>query len=374
MCGIAGLVCTTTTCHEDEHIALIQQMCGLQRHRGPDDQGIVSLGHVCLGAVRLCIIDLSEAGRMPMASEDGRWWISYNGEVFNFQELREELVRAGHTFRSKTDTEIVLHAFQAWGEKCLDRFVGMFAFAVYDRDTETVTLVRDRFGIKPLYYMRLGGHVLFASELKTLAHISDRPRINRQRLIEWSLYRNVDVFSSETLLEDAYSVLPGHLTTIKRGEISSWSYYSPPLQVDAGLYERFTTEPPEGVIAEIETAIHQSIQDRLVSDVPLGTLCSGGIDSSLITAVAARYRPELMAFHVSVSGYPALDERGYAEQVAKTVGAPFICYPLTGEVFRQQLPQTIYLSDAPLTHPNSVAFYLICQVARAHGVLVLLSG
>jgi len=328
-------------CHEDEHLALVQQMCDLQRHRGPDDQGVVSLGPVCLGAVRLSIIDLSEAGRMPMASEDGRWWISYNGEVFNFQELREELLRAGHTFRSKTDTEVVLHAFQAWGEKCLDRFVGMFAFAVYDRDTETVTLVRDRFGIKPLYYMRLGGHVLFASELKTLAHVSHRPRINRRRLIEWSLYRNVDVFSSETLLEDTFSVLPGQLTTIKGGEISSWSYYSPPLQVDAGLYEQFARERPEGVIAEIESAIDQSIQDRLVSDVPLGTLCSGGIDSSLITAVAARYRPELMAFHVSVPGYPALDERDYAEAVAKTVGAQFIGYPLTGEVFRRQLPHTI---------------------------------
>lgn len=374
MCGIAGLVCFTTTCNQEDHISLVRKMCGFQLHRGPDDDGIVSSGKVCLGSVRLSIIDLTDAGHMPMASENERWWISYNGEVYNFKDLREELIRCGHTFRSRTDTEVVLHAFAEWGEKCVDRFVGMFAFAIYDRQTDTATLVRDRYGIKPLYYMRLEGHVLFASEMKALTHVSNRLRMNRQRLIEWSLYRNVDVFSHETLIENIYSVLPGHLVTIKQQEVSSRCYYSPTLYVEVGQYEQFSQERPKDLIAEMEASVHQSVKDLLVSDVPVGTLCSGGIDSSLITAIAARHCKEINAFHVSVSGYPALDEKPYAEEVAKKIGAQLICYPLNGEAFRRELPRAIYLSDLPLTHPNSVAFFLICQLARANGVIVLLSG
>jgi asparagine synthase (glutamine-hydrolysing) len=349
-------------------------MNNLQFHRGPDDDGILSLGDVCLASVRLSIIDLTDAGHMPMSDEQERWWITYNGEVYNFRELREELIRCGHTFRSRTDTEVVLHAFAEWGDKCVERFVGMFAFAIYDRQNDVLTLVRDRFGIKPLYYMRENGHIFFSSEMKALIQISDRIQLNKQRLIEWSLYRNVDILSADTLLENIYSVLPGHLITIKFGEISSWCYYSPPAQVDYPQYNRYSQERVDIVIEEIESAIYQSVQDRLISDVPVGTLCSGGIDSSLITAVAARYHTQLTAFHVSVSGFPALDERLYAEQVTRDLGVPLVCHSLNGEIFRRELARSIYLSDAPLTHPNSVAFLLICQVARQHGVIVLLSG
>jgi asparagine synthase (glutamine-hydrolysing) len=349
-------------------------MCELQWHRGPDDDGVISLGHVCLGSTRLSIIDLTEAGHMPMSSEDGRWCLSYNGEVYNFTQLREELVRCGHHFRSSSDTEVVLRAFEEWGESCLERFVGMFAFAIYDRQSGTMILVRDRLGIKPLYYMQLEGHVLFSSEMKALTQVSCDLQINKQSLIEWSLYRNVDILSPETLIEHIHSVLPGHIVTIKPREISTQCYYSPMQYVEAREYERFSRERPASVIAEIDAVIHQSIQDRLVSDVPVGTLCSGGLDSSLITAVAARYRKEIAAFHVSVDGYPALDERRYAEEVANRVGAQLFCSSLNGDVFRRELPRAIYLSDLPLTHPNSVAFFLICQLARAQGVIVLLSG
>jgi asparagine synthase (glutamine-hydrolysing) len=374
MCGISGLVCLNHICHEGEHLSLLDRMNNTQLHRGPDDNGILSLGNVCLGSVRLSIIDLSEAGHMPMSDENGRWWIVYNGEVYNFQEIREELIRCGHSFRSKTDTEIVLHAFAEWGDKCLERFVGMFAFAIYDRQYDIMILARDRFGIKPLYYMHSKEHVFFSSEMKALTKINDHLQLNRQRLIEWSLYRNVDILSAETLIENIYSVLPGHVVTIKQREIVSSCYYSPHEQVDHNQFDQYSHESVDHVIEEIEIAIHQSVQDRLISDVPVGTLCSGGIDSSLITAVAARYHKQLKGFHVSVSGYPALDERSYAEQVTSRLGVPLICYSLNGEIFRRELARSIYLSDAPLTHPNSVAFLLICQVARENGVIVLLSG
>jgi asparagine synthase (glutamine-hydrolysing) len=374
MCGIAGLVCFRTACSEEEHQALVKTMCTVQAHRGPDDTGVVCLGNVCLGAVRLSIIDLSEAGHMPMTDDSGRWWTVYNGEVYNFKGLREDLRRCGHTFRSQTDTEVVLHAFMEWGEACLERFVGMFAFAIYDRQTNAVTLVRDRFGIKPLYYMHSGNHLLFSSEMKALMRVSSGLKINQRSLLEWSLYRNIDVLSSETLLEDIHNVLPGHLVTIRSGEIVVRDYYSPPLQVDQHQYHQFAGACPETVIAETEAAICQSVSDRLVSDVPVGTLCSGGLDSSLITAVAARQSAQLTAFHVSVAGYLALDEKTYAEELTKRLGVPLVSYALTGEVYRRELPRAIYLSDLPLSYPNSVAFLLICEVARAHGVIVLLSG
>src|SRR5262249_5710661 len=156
-------------------------------------------------------------GHMPMSDEHQDWWIAYNGEVYNFEDLRRQLIRAGHTFRSRTDTEVVLHAFKEWGEKCLERFVGMFAFAVYDQQNDRLTLVRDRFGKKPLYYTNQNGHLLFASELKTLLSRCVNPKINRQRLIEWSLYRNIDFGSPETLIENVFSLLPGHILTIERG-------------------------------------------------------------------------------------------------------------------------------------------------------------
>jgi asparagine synthase (glutamine-hydrolysing) len=374
MCGIVGLICSNPTCREENHLSLLRRMNDVQFHRGPDDEGIFSLGNVCLGSVRLSIIDLTEAGHMPMSDEEGRWWIAYNGEVYNFQELRDELVRCGHNFRSKTDTEIVLHAFAEWGDKCFERFVGMFAFAIYDRQNDVLTLVRDRLGVKPLYYMHSSEHIFFSSEIKSLTKVDKCLKLNKQRLVEWSLYRNVDILSTDTLIENIHSILPGHMITIRHGKIVSQCYYSPIDQVDHVQFDQYSSEGIDVVINDIEAVIHQSVKDRLVSDVPVGTLCSGGLDSSLITAVAARYHKQLTAFHVSVSGYPALDERLYAEQIARGLGVPLVCHSLNGEIFRRELARSIYLSDAPLTHPNSVAFLLICQVARQNGVIVLLSG
>src|SRR5262245_23949623 len=151
MCAIAGLICSKPNCELRDHAAAVRTICDLQTHRGPDDRGVSEHGPVCLGSNRLSILDLSRAGHMPMSDPSGRWWIVYNGETYNFQQLREELLGLGHTFVSGSDTEVVLRAFMQWGDACLDRLIGMFAFAVLDRQTNTVTLARDRFGKKPLY-------------------------------------------------------------------------------------------------------------------------------------------------------------------------------------------------------------------------------
>jgi asparagine synthase (glutamine-hydrolysing) len=375
MCGLAGLVCLKERCDEHDHVALVSSMCDVQTHRGPDDRGVLALGTVCLGSNRLSIIDLSSAGHMPMASAGGRYWIVYNGEAYNFKQLRDELVARGYSFASSTDSEVVMRAFEHWGEGCLERLVGMFAFAVLDRNTGTLTLARDRFGKKPLYYTHRDGHFFFASEVKALLRVCGGLRPNYQRLIEWSLYRNVDFGQPDTLIENVSSLPPGHLLTVSATSVGTpRAYYSPATQVDAEVYERFSRTSPRTVTGEIESLLQSSVRARLVSDVPVGTLCSGGLDSSLVTALIARDLPDVTAFNVSVEGYEQLDERQYAQKVADSIGIRLLTYPMSAGAFRRNLARAIYHSDFPLTHPNSVAFLLISEFARRHGVIVLLSG
>lgn len=374
MCGIAGLFCQDPSCRGESHEALVRGMCDIQAHRGPDDQGVASLGPACLGARRLSIIDLSPAGHMPMSDPTGRWWITYNGEVYNFPELRSELERLGHAFRSRTDTEVVLHSFMEWDERCIERFIGMFAFAIYDRDQQKLILARDRYGIKPLYYARSDGHVLVSSEIKALARVIATPSLDSRRLMEWFLYRDVDSRRPETLIEGVSSVLPGRLVTITAEGITVKQVYDFASHVSKHEFERFTASRREEVIDEVDTTLCEATRLRLVSDVPVGTLLSGGLDSSLITAIAARTRRDLTAFHVSVAGFPDLDEKRFAQELARSLNLEMVTYDLTGEAFRQELVRAAYYSDSPLSHPNSVAYLLISQVAREHGVVVLLSG
>jgi len=375
MCAIAGLICLKRQCREEDHVRIVRKMCDLQTHRGPDDEGVISLGHVCLGSNRLSIIDLSQAGHMPMADSEENLWIVYNGETYNFQTLREELIRCGHEFRSKTDTEVVLHAFKEWGEQCFERFAGMFAFGIYDRRSDTVTLARDRFGKKPLYYTYDDKHVLFASELKVLMQVSDNLKLNRQRLLEWSLYRNVDFGSPNTLIENIFSLPAAHFMTIRGDKVGSpRRYYSVEAEVDPAMYDRLNRESRKDLVAEIESLVLTGVKERLVSDVPVGVLCSGGVDSSLITALCARYRKDVAAFHVSVAGYPEMDESRYAKQVTELLGIELFTCQLGRDNFCRNLPRAIYHSDVPLTHPNSVAYLLVSELARKHGTIVLMSG
>ncbi len=374
MCGIAGLVCLEPRCTGDAHEPIVKGLCDLQVHRGPDDSGVVRFDRVALGACRLSIIDLSPAGHMPMSDASGRWWIAYNGEVYNFRELRQELAERGHSFRSQTDTEVVLRAYIEWGHRALDRFVGMFAFAIYDRQTGRLVLGRDRYGVKPLYYARIHGHLLFASEVKALVEQMRPVGVDQRRLVEWFLYRNVDALSPQTLVEGVAAVLPGCVVTVAGDGVESDRVYDLLDHVSAEEYDRFAAARPQAVVDELEATLSEAVRLRLVSDVPVGILLSGGLDSSLITALAARATRDLTAFNVSIAGFPDLDERRFAEAVTRDRGVPLVSLQFTGAEFRRALAQTVYLSDFPLSHPNSVAYFLISQVARRHGVIVLLSG
>ncbi|MBK6581489.1 MAG: asparagine synthase (glutamine-hydrolyzing) [Gammaproteobacteria bacterium] len=374
MCGIAGLYCFVANC-EDGHTDIVAKMCAIQTHRGPDDTGTESMGRVTIGSNRLSIIDLSAAGHMPMHDPESGAWIVFNGEIYNFAGIREELIARGHGLHSRTDTEVVLHAWLEWGEQCLDRFVGMFAFAIYKPQDQSLVLVRDRFGKKPLYYTQQGSHLLFASELKSLVAVSGQCQVNWQQLMEWSLYRNIDFGPTDTLYAGFSSVPAGHLMEIRDGVVSaSRPYYSLESHVTRQEYERLDRLAPDALRREIEALVLTGVEDRLVSDVPVGTLCSGGIDSSLITAVAARGRKDLLAFNVSVTGAGAQDESRFAKQVTDSLGIRLLTLQADGQSFRDNLVRAIYYSDYPLTHPNSVYFLLISEFARSHGVKVLLSG
>jgi asparagine synthase (glutamine-hydrolysing) len=374
MCGIAGLICVAPGLCREDHSRIVAKMCELQFHRGPDDSGVEDLGHVCLGSNRLAIIDLSAAGHMPMTDGEGRW-IVYNGEAYNFMEVRAELVHLGHRFRSGTDTEVMLRAYRQWGEACLERFRGMFAFAIFDSNTDTVTLVRDRYGKKPLYFTRQDGHVLFASELKSLANACTRLEPNLQRLTEWSLYRNVDFGSPDTLFAGISALAPGHLLEIRsRQPGEPRRYYAPEACISQQRYEEFARMPHQALIKEVGTLVTSAVRDRLISDVPVGTLCSGGLDSSLITSICARERKDVLAFNVAVEGYDALNENVYAQRVASWLGIRLISCSADGQVFRDNLARAIYHSDQPLTHPNSIFFLKVSELARSHGVIVLQSG
>jgi asparagine synthase (glutamine-hydrolysing) len=375
MCGIAGLYCLRPEHDPDHDARVVGRMCEVQRHRGPDEEGVVSLDRACLGSNRLSIIDLSAAGRMPMSDAAGDWWIVYNGELYNYRDLRRQLIERGVRFRSETDTEVVLNAIREWGLAALDRFNGMFAFAIYHRPTATLTLVRDRFGKKPLYYCVEGDRFLFASELKALLRVMRERRVDHRRLVEWALYRNVDWGSPTTLVENVRSLLPGHWLELRDGRASApQPYYRVEAQVDPALYADVARRSEREITTEIEQLAVTAVRDRLMSDVPVGTLCSGGIDSSLITALAARDLPNLQVFNIKVVGHPALDESRYAKQATDALGLGLLTYPMEAEDFRANLVRATYHADAPLTHPNSVAFLLISEFARRHGVKVLLSG
>jgi len=372
MCGIAGTVCLEDGCALD-HEADVSRMCELIHHRGPDDGHVIGLHGACLGARRLAILDLSSAGRIPMQGPSGRWSIAYNGEIYNFASLRTELELGGHAFRSHSDTEVLLHAWMEWGESCVDRLVGMFAFAIHDADAGAVTLVRDRYGIKPLYYAERDGHVWFASETKAITRLHDGT-LDAGSLLEWSLYRNVDALTPPTLFEGVRSVLPGQRVRIEGGRVEAKRLHSLPESVSRETFERYAKDSRSDVLAELSDTLQESVRARLISDVPVGTLLSGGLDSSLITAIAARQHGRFKAFHVALPGQGKLDESRHAERVAGLLGIELVTHSLSGTGFRRALTRAVYHSDMPLTHPNTVAYDLITRVAREHGVVVLLSG
>jgi asparagine synthase (glutamine-hydrolysing) len=369
MCGVAGIF---NLDGQPASPALLEAMTSSLAHRGPDGEGVFTQGPVGLGHRRLSVIDLSSAGAQPMESADGRFVISYNGEVFNFRELRAELEALGHRFHSKTDTEVVLVAWAQWGAAALERLNGMFAFAVWDTATQELVLARDRYGVKPLYYARAGETLLFASEAKAiLTHPKYRPQLDREALLEYLTFQNL--LTRRTLFA-GISLLPaGSLLHVGRGRFAQ---LEPHVYWDFDFREPAETVDERECAEELDRLFGQAVRRQLVADVPVAAYLSGGMDSGSIAAVAAAETPHMRTFTVGFDLRSAeaaelrCDERSLAERMSHHCGTEHYEMVLKAGDMERAMADLVWHLEEPRvgqSYPN----YYAAQLAGKFGKVVL---
>lgn len=357
MCGIAGLIQTKKT---DQHdVRAVERMVIGQRHRGPDDGGLYSDAHAVLGHRRLSIIDLSAAGHQPMSNEGATVWVTYNGEIYNYRELHDDLAASGHLFRSSSDTEVLVHGYEAWGiDGLLQRLRGMFAFALYDTRAGLI-LARDRLGIKPLYYFPRNASLMFASEVKALIASGRVPSETEKEALAGFLLAG-SVPSPLTIVKGVCCLEPGHYLVWKNGAFSLHKYWDlncQPHQGDGQAYLR-------PVLAD-------TVAKHLVSDVPTGLFLSGGVDSGALVALASRAKAELKTLTV-IFDEGKFSEAKEARHIAEVFGTRHIEIRVTDADFVRELPRVVECMDQP-TH-DGVNTYFVCLAAKQAGLKVVLSG
>jgi asparagine synthase (glutamine-hydrolysing) len=377
MCGIAGICRTDGQAAEQE---LLARMAALIQHRGPDDEGFYCRGETGFAFRRLAILDLSPAGHQPMCNEDGTCWLVFNGEVYNYHELAAELTSLGHTFRSHTDSETVLHAYEQWGIGCLARFSGMYAFALWDERRQMLFAARDRFGIKPFYYHLNAERLLFGSEIKALwADPSTPNRANDRRLHDYLVYGYLD-HTDETCFDEIKQLPPAHFLTFSGGRLSVQRYWDlHPAEGMDGLSD-------EAACERFRDLFLDAVRQHLQSDVPLGSCLSGGLDSSAIVgAVHHLLQADTPGVSRAVIGDrqrtftagfddPRYDERQYAAQVsARTGAAGFFVSPDPTRLF-DMLPDLLWHQEEPVGSTSIIAQWYVMQLARQNGITVMLDG
>lgn len=347
---------------------LVERMCGAMVHRGPDDEGSVQLDGVTLGMRRLSIIDLA-GGHQPMHNEDSTIWVVQNGEIYNYPELREQLIAAGHKFGSQSDTEVLVHGYEQWGEQVVERLNGMFAFAIFDRKRQILFLARDRVGIKPLHYAVDGDRLLFASELKALLRDpAVRGGIDAVALDEYLAYEFVP--SPRSIVRGISKLRPGHtlMWSLVDRTLQLRRYWSPQLNLDGAAPGRSLDEECE----QLRTVLRESVRKELISDVPLGVFLSGGIDSSAVTAMMKQLGGEVKSFSVGFAER-SFDESGYARQVASHLGTEHHELTLEPSTLLGLIPRLPALLDEPLGDASIIPTYLLSAFTRQH-VKVALGG
>lgn len=370
MCGIGAIVSKAQ--NEAETGEALSKINGLQQHRGPDDSGTFIEGNVGLCHTRLSIIDLSAGGHQPFSSADGDYQLVYNGEVYNFQELRRKLEAKGHLFRSESDTEVVLAAYIEWGTGCFEKFDGMFALVIYDRKRRKLVGARDRMGIKFLHYYKDGSRVVIASEVKSVIGVTGKSSYCRSRLNDILMAGHIEGY--HTMFEGVETLPPGSYfeIDIENLEFVQQRYFDMLDRIDPGSYEA-NRDMPMGKHAEkLEKLLLESMEIHMISDAPLGSLCSGGLDSSLVTAMAQKVNPSIRILHAASKG--VVGERRYAEQVAEALGIGIDYVDMDNARFNSLMVDATYHLDAPIYHPNDMSLYIVCEHARDNGLKVLLCG
>jgi asparagine synthase (glutamine-hydrolysing) len=365
MCGISGLL--NFDRQEPVNLQLLREMTDVMVHRGPDGRGEHVSGCIGLGHRRLSIIDLG-GGAQPMCNEDGTVWVTFNGEIYNFEEVRTDLLSRGHTFKSSSDTEVIVHAYEEWGVAAVRRLRGMFAFGLWDARQQQLLLARDRVGIKPLYYTNTGSALAFASELKSLLV---NPAVSR-RLNPLAIDRFLTYYylpGTDTLFADIHKLEPGHVLVVKNGNVRNERYWD--LSFDQ---PRPWRNLPEAVDA-LQGLLRRTVKDHMISDVPVGVLLSGGVDSTGILHYAAEQSSDaLHSFTIGFAGEGFADERPYARLAAERYGTRHQEITVAPEQFQKFLPEYVWHMEEPVCEPPAVALYYVSRLARQSGVKVLLSG
>jgi asparagine synthase (glutamine-hydrolysing) len=369
MCGIAGLIRAVTPAGARPLVEVARSMAGVLIHRGPDDAGAWESpdGSIALAHRRLSILDLSPLGRNPMPWDGGRLWITFNGEVYNFVELRAELEREGCTFRSRTDTEVILAAYDRWGTACVQRLAGMFAFALWDEPRARLWLVRDRLGKKPLYYSERDGALAFASELKALLADPSFPRgIDRQAVALYLRYGHVPAPLS--IYAAARKLPPGHDAIFENGRLQVRRYWNP--RAFLRQHDDISDEDAE---RQLEGLLATAVRQRMIADVPLGAFLSGGIDSSLVAALMREQSSSAVRTFTIRFDRKEFDEADHAAAVARHLGTDHEEETCSGQQLVDAIDRMPVLYDEPFGDSSAIPTLLLARMARRH-VTVALAG
>ena len=361
MCAILGLAGGTVAVSDEWFESALNAMS----HRGPDDYGLWNApkGDVRLGHRRLSIIDPSPAGHQPLCDVDRRAWTVFNGEIYNHAELRRELQSYGYSFRSTSDTEVLINAYLKWGDNFLERLIGMFAFAIYDSDRRKILLGRDRAGEKPLFYRHEPGRLRFASELKALLKDPAQPR----RIDSVSLHHYLAFGSSpadQSMIQGIRKLPPAHCLSfdICSGSVRVWQYWRlPPLNAVSGTEE----SDMEALSEEFESLFEDAVKKQLVADVPVGVLLSGGVDSSLVTALAVRQKADLRTYCLTQPGAPEHDETAHARLIAEHFGTRHTEL-IVDDPEPDILDKLAWQYDDPISDSSIIPTYLISEAVRKH--------
>jgi asparagine synthase (glutamine-hydrolysing) len=366
MCAIAGIFSPGQQVDPQE----VRSMTDAMRHRGPDDSGleVIADGRLAFGHRRLSILDLSSLGHQPMQHPSGRLWITFNGEIYNFREVRTELAAAGEPFRSESDTEVILAAYSRWGRDCLRRFRGMFALALWDADRESLVLIRDRFGVKPLYYSVGSRRFAFASEMRgLLAGTRGRRAVNVAAAAEFLRFGYVTAPNS--LLADVAALPPGCILTVGPDLRPVIEPYWTPAQMFEGdaalaLRREIAALDEDSLLDRMEQALTDAFALRMVADVPVGLFLSGGIDSTMVATLLARrlnVRPKTFTIGYSDSGF---NEIPYARAIARELGTEHTELEVSGALALQVAERLLDDADEPIGDSSAIPTYLVCELAR----------
>lgn len=362
MCGFIGCVHDQPKAIDEQWKQTFAEMNDMITHRGPDDDGYFFDEHVHFGFRRLSIIDL-EAGHQPLSYENERYWIIFNGEIYNYIELREELLQKGYGFATHSDTEVIIALYSHEKEKAVEKLRGMFAFVIWDKEEKTIFAARDPFGIKPFFYMEQDGRTFFASEKKSILHALENDLLDYDALQHYLTFQYVP--EPLTMSVGIQKLEPGHYIKKKVGE---------PLTIHRYWKANFqpVIQSEDELVKEIRDVLFDSVKMHMRSDVPVGSFLSGGIDSSLIASIAKQFHPNIKTFSVGFEreGFSEID---VAKETAAKLGVENISYVISPQEYMDELPKIMWHMDDPLADPAAVPLYFVAREARKH-VTVVLSG